>query len=398
MTAGPARSFFVPHNLEAPIQGAHGGPLAGLTAVVKDMYDIIGARTGGGNPEWLAAQKPATVHAAAVGNILDAGATIVGKTVCDEFFYSVTGENAHYGTPLNVRAPGRVPGGSSAGSAAATAAGLCDFALGSDTGGSIRVPASFCGIYGLRPTHGRIDLSGVMPMAPSFDTGGWFAGSPGVFRKVGGVLLEGSGDSAAFSELLIADDAFAEANPEVASLLASLLTRAKDALPPAKHIRVASAGLDGWRDAFRIVQAWETWKSYGAFIERHKPRLGPGVRERMEFAATVSTADADTSRKKCAAARDEVLAIVRRGTIVALPAAPTIAPRMNLPAAELDVFRQRTFRLTCISGLSGLPQVVVPAGTVSGCPIGLSFIGPARSDEVLLDLAVRLAPFLGATI
>jgi amidase len=138
-------SFFVPHDLTAPVAGAHGGPLAGLTAAVKDMYDIVGARTGGGSPEWLAAQQPATAHAAAVANILDAGATVIGKTVCDEFFYSITGENAHYGTPPNVRAPGRVPGGSSAGSAAAVAAGICDFALGSDTGGSIRVPASFCG-------------------------------------------------------------------------------------------------------------------------------------------------------------------------------------------------------------------------------------------------------------
>jgi amidase len=388
----------VPHNLKAPIAGAHGGPLSGLTAAVKDMYDIIGERTGGGNPEWLAAQKPATVHAAAVANILDAGATIIGKTVCDEFFYSVTGENAHYGTPVNVRAPGRVPGGSSAGSAAATAAGICDFALGSDTGGSIRAPASFCGLYGLRPTHGRIDLSGVMPMAPSFDTGGWFATSPGVFRKVGGVLLEGNGDRAEIRELLIADDAFAEADPEVATLLKGILEHARQALPTARRVRIAPQGLDAWREAFRIVQAWETWKSYGSFIERHKPKLGPGVRERLEFSAMVSSADADTSRKKCTEAREVIRSQIPKGTIVALPAVPTIAPRVNLPAGELDVFRQRTFRLTCVSGLSGLPQVVIPAGTVSGCPIGLSFLGWHGSDEVLLDLAVRLAPLTGATI
>jgi amidase len=148
MADSPAGSFFVPHDLDAPIPGAAKGPLAGLTAAIKDMYDIAGTRTGGGNPEWLAAQKPAARHAGAVAQILDAGATIVGKTICDEFFYSVTGANAHYGTPVNVRAPGRLPGGSSSGSAAATAAGACDFALGSDTGGSIRVPASFCGLYG----------------------------------------------------------------------------------------------------------------------------------------------------------------------------------------------------------------------------------------------------------
>jgi amidase len=153
-------SFFVPHNLDAPIRGAANGPLAGLTAVVKDMYDIAGSRPGGGNPEWLAAQKPAARHANAVEKILAAGATITGKTICDEFFYSVSGVNAHYGTPPNVRAPGRIPGGSSSGSAAACGANTCDFALGSDTGGSVRVPASFNGVYGLRPTHGRIDLTG----------------------------------------------------------------------------------------------------------------------------------------------------------------------------------------------------------------------------------------------
>jgi amidase len=398
MSVRAAGSFFVPHNIDAPIEGARSGPLAGLTAVVKDMYDIVGARTGGGNPEWLAAQKPATVHAAAVGNILDAGATIVGKTVCDEFFYSVTGENAHYGTPVNVRAPGHVPGGSSAGSAAATAAGVCDFALGSDTGGSIRVPASFCGIYGLRPTHGRIDLSGAMPMAPSFDTGGWFASSPGIFCKVGTILLEGSGDNSAFRELLIADDAFAESDPDVASLLSAILSGAKDNLPPATRMRISSESLDSWRESFRIVQAWETWRSYGAFIEHHKPKLGPGVRERMEIASRITSAEVDAARKKRDQARAHILRLVRPGTIVALPAAPTIAPRVNLSPPELDLFRQRTFRLTCISGLSGLPQVAIPAGTVSGCPIGISFIGWPRSDETLLDLAVRLAPFMGATI
>ncbi len=127
------RSAFVPHDLLAPIAGAAQGPLAGLTVAVKDMYDIAGTRTGGGNPDWLDAHPPATAHAAAVRRLLEGGATVIGKTVCDEFFFSVTGANAHYGTPVNPRAPGRLPGGSSSGSAAAAAAGACDFALGSDT-------------------------------------------------------------------------------------------------------------------------------------------------------------------------------------------------------------------------------------------------------------------------
>src|SRR5260221_10788156 len=172
-------AFFVPHDLEGPVAGSASGPLAGLTAAVKDMYDIAGTRTGAGNPTWLATHAPARANAAAVAKILAAGATVVGKTICDELFYSVAGINAHYGTPANLRAPGRIPGGSSSGSAAATAAGACDFALGSDTGGSIRIPASFCGLYGMRPTHDRGDLSGAGAMGPSFATCGGFAPSPG---------------------------------------------------------------------------------------------------------------------------------------------------------------------------------------------------------------------------
>ena len=157
MSVARSLSAFVPHDLTAPLSGAGAGPLAGLSAAVKDMYDIAGYRTGGGNPDWLAAQAPAASSAAAVARILEAGATIIGKTICDEFFYSVSGANAHYGTPINPRAPDRLPGGSSSGSASATAAGACDFALGSDTGGSVRVPAAFCGTTGSgRPMDGSI--------------------------------------------------------------------------------------------------------------------------------------------------------------------------------------------------------------------------------------------------
>jgi amidase len=388
-------SFFVPHDLDAPVAGAESGPLAGLTAVVKDMYDIAGARTGGGSPEWLAAQQPAARHAAAVAKILAAGATVVGKTICDEFFYSVTGANAHYGTPVNIRAPGRLPGGSSAGSAAATAAGVCDFALGSDTGGSVRVPASFCGLYGLRPTHGRVDLAGAMAMSPSFDVAGWFASSPGIFRKVGSILLQGKGDMTPIRRMIVADDGFAEADPGVAAMLHHALDRMRAVLPASEHDRIAPEGLDAWREVFRVIQAREIWETYGGFVERHRPKFGPGIRERMEYAATVSADAAATSRQQRTAASDRIRSISQRGTIVALPSAPCVAPPLEISAGEMKSFRNRTFRLTSVAGLSGLPQVAIPAGTVGGLPAGLSFIGWEGSDEILLDLAVTLARFAG---
>src|SRR5207302_1788453 len=171
------------------IEGRPGGPLSGLTFAAKDLFDVAGHPTGGGNPDWARSNPVPTRHAWAVQRLLDAGATLIGKTITDEVSLGIVGENAFYGTPLNSRAPDRVPGGSSSGSAAAVAAGLCDTALGTDTGGSVRVPASFCGLYGIRPTHGRLDLSGMMSQAPSSDTTGWFARDAETFARVSAVML-----------------------------------------------------------------------------------------------------------------------------------------------------------------------------------------------------------------
>jgi amidase len=388
-------AFFVPHDLKAPIAGASAGSLAGLSLAVKDLYDVAGYRTGGGSPDWLAAQKPATAHAAAVKKLLDAGATVIGKTICDEFFYSVSGANAHYGTPTNLRAPGRMPGGSSSGSAAATAAGACDFALGSDTGGSMRIPASFCGLYGIRPTHGRVDLAGGMAMAPTFDTAGWFANGPGIFRRVGAVLLDGARVESSIKQMIVANDAFEQADADVVALQKTFLERASPALAATNHARIAPDGFDHWREAFRIIQARETWATYGDFVTRAHPRLGPGIKERMAFAATVTESDTSAARRVHETARAHLRGLIPPGTVLAIPTAPCIAPLINTPADALESFRVRVMRLTCIAGLSGLPQVSIPVGTVSGCPIGLSFVGWAGGDEALLDLAFALSNSCG---
>lgn len=389
------RSAFVPHDLKRPIAGATSGPLAGLTAAIKDMFDIAGECTGGGNPDWLAAQQPAAKTAAAVQRLLDAGATVTGKTICDEFFYSVAGVNAHYGTPVNARAPGRIPGGSSSGSASAAASGACDFALGSDTGGSVRIPAAFCGVYGIRTTLDRVDVSGAMSMAPSFDAAGWFANGPGVFRKVGDVLLQGARQDAEIARLVVLDDAFAEADPEVGELLTAALAAMATALPKPTHGRIAADGFDPWREAFRVIQAREIWTVYGDFVTRTKPNLGEGIRERMQAASAISDQEVAQAKTVRQQAREQIFSLARPGTVLALPTAPSIAPRITATNAELDSVRTRIMRLTCIAGLSGLPQVTIPVGMVSGCPVGLSFIGWPGADETLLDLAVQLSPYCG---
>jgi amidase len=252
--------------------------------------------------------------------------------------------------------------------------------------------------YGLRPTHGRIDLAGVMAMSPSFDVAGWFATGPGTFRNVGSVLLQGKAERTPISRMIVADDAFAEADPGVAELLNRALANMRDVLPKAEHDRIARENLDVWREIFRIIQAREIWQTHGEFIKRHRPKFGPGIRERMEFAESVTEEMAAPARQQRTEEMKRIRARVQPGTIVALPPAPCVAPPANMPAAEMENFRVRTFRLTTIAGLAGLPQVVVPAGTVGGFPAGLSFIGWEGSDEILLDLAVRIARFGGESV
>src|SRR5215470_1021174 len=220
----PSTAPFVP-GPRIRIEGRSNGPLTGLTFAAKDLFDVEGQPTGGGNPDWARWRPVPDKHAWAVQRLLDAGATLIGKTVTDEVSLGILGENAFDGTPLNPKARDRVPGGSSSGSASAVAQSLCDFALGTDTGGSVRVPASFCGLYGIRPTHGRLNLAGMLPQAPSSDTTGWFARDAETFARVSAVLLGEAPAAALPCNLLIAVDAFGFADPDVAAALQPMVER-----------------------------------------------------------------------------------------------------------------------------------------------------------------------------
>lgn len=372
------------------LEGAARGPLAGLTFAVKDIYDVAGQKTGFGNPDWLRTHEPATRTAPAVQWLLDAGARLVGKTHTEEMAWSLTGENAHYGTPVNVRAPGRVPGGSSSGSAAAVAAGLVDFALGSDTGGSVRLPASYCGILGLRPTHGRISLDGVCPLAPSFDTCGWFARDAGVFERVGRVLLRDDAPAAKPGRLLVAQDAFAFADEPANAALRPALDKVVALIGMPRNVTVGDESLTQWMDYFRFPQGAEAWECHREWVTRAKPAFGSAVGPRMAWAATVAPQDvarARARREEITRRMDEML---RDNAVLALPSAPGIALRRGSPPKEVDDLRARALPMLCIAGLARLPQVSLPLATVDGCPLGLSLIAARGNDTMLLALATKL--------
>lgn len=373
--------------------GAGSGPLRGLTFGLKDIYDVSGHRTGFGSPDWLATHDEASSTATVATMLLDAGATIAGKTHTEEMAFSLTGENAHYGTPLNPAAPHRVPGGSSSGSAAAVAGRLVDFAIGSDTGGSVRAPASFCGIYGIRPTHGRISLDGACPLAPIFDTVGWFARDAALLAQIGDVLLGGT--PATPGRLLLATDAFDLTLPGAADALAPAVARVTALLGDAEPVNVSIDGLPAWFDVFRVLQYDDIWTTHRAWVTRERPTFGPQVGPRFDAVAQVQPHEVAVMRERrvgIAARLDDMLA---GNAVLLLPTVPDIAPLLKLPPAETVAFRERALALLCIAGLGGLPQVNLPFGTLNGCPIGLSMIAARGNDEMLLDIAVRLGAALG---
>lgn len=381
---------FISHD-EVHIDGAPGGPLAGLSFGAKDLYDVAGHVTGAGNPTWYETHEPATSTAPAVAMLLEAGATLVGKTHTDELAFSLNGENQHYGTPLNSAAPARVPGGSSCGSASAVAGGAVDFALGSDTGGSVRVPASYCGLYGIRPSHGRIPLDHVVPLAPSFDTVGWFTRDGGLLRDVGRVLLPWRARPRP-ARLLLARDAFALMLDGSEAALSAPVARLKSLIAGCEEVTVADDGLAAWMGHFRLLQAREAGLCHAAWIAEAKPDLGPGVAERFAFAATVSEDDVADSRAFRETAARRIGDLLDGTAVLCLPSAPGIAPLKGVPGAELDEFRQRALSLTAIAGLAGAPQVTLPLGQFDGCPIGLSLLAAPGCDEILLELAAEIGP------
>jgi amidase len=372
------------------VKGAENGPLAGLTCAVKDIYDVAGQKTGFGNPDWLRTHEPAARTAPAIQLLLDAGAHLVGKTHTEEMAWSLTGENAHYGTPINVSAPGRVPGGSSSGSAAAVAAGLVDFAIGSDTGGSVRLPASYCGILGLRPTHGRISLDGVCPLAPSFDTCGWFARDAGIFERVGRVLLRDGAPARTPGRLLVAQDAFAFADKEAVAALNPGRDKVAALIGKPENVTVGDEPLTQWMEYFRLPQGAEAWAAHGEWVTRAKPQFGPAIKGRFEWARTIAPAEVARARARREEIARRMEELLRGDAVLALPSAPGIALPRNSGPAVVDALRARALPMLCIAGLARLPQVSLPLATLDGCPLGLSLIAARGNDTMLLDLAKKL--------
>ena len=374
------------------LAGAAVGPLAGVTFLAKDIFDVAGFVTGCGNPDYAQRQQPAARHAWAVQRLLAAGARLVGRTITDEFAYSLAGENHHYGTPTNVNAPGRIPGGSSSGSAAAVAAGLADTALGSDTGGSIRVPAACCGLYGLRPTHGAIPLDGVMDLAASFDTVGWFARDAAMLGRIGAALLPQRPAGRPFRRLLVAPAAWALADAGTGAALAPAVDRLERRLGKRQTLSFdADGGLPQRLVDMRTIQGREIARGIGRWVLAERPRLGPDVAERFAWAASLDAAAEAAAQQRRNRFRQWLDEALGEDALLALPAAPGAPPLLGETGEARTAWRNRTLSLTAIAGLCGLPQVTLPDRGPDGLPRGLGLIAPRGRDRELLAFVARFA-------
>lgn len=368
------------------------GALSGKNFAVKDIFDIAGHTSSAGNPDWLRTHGAATQHAAVIRHLLMNGATLAGTTITDELMYSINGENAHYGTPVNPKAVERIPGGSSSGSAVAVSARLVDFAIGSDTGGSIRVPSAYCGIYGIRPTHGAVDATGIIPLAPSFDTVGWMARDAQTLLAVGQVLLDKQRNSVGeFTRLLFAKDMWSLTDEQTSAAASHYFPKLREFVQSAQDVIVAEDGLHHWMNAFRIMQGLEIWREHQDWITREQPSFGPGIAERFAWASTLRSEDgiaAYTLREEVRARMDELLAV---DTILVVPTVPAIAPLLGLSGSEVERRRVQTLEMSCVAGLAGLPQVTIPIAGEQGCPIGMSFIAGRGQDRKLLEWVANYA-------
>lgn len=356
------------------------GPLDGLDVAVKDLFAVAGHAVGAGNPAWEHTAPIEADHAQAVRALLSAGASVAGITRTDEFAYSLAGANAHFGQPPNPAAPGRISGGSSSGSATAVAAGQVDIGLGTDTGGSIRVPAAYQGLFGIRTTHGAVSTNGLMPLAPSFDTVGWLTRDVGTLRAVGDVLLPRSVGGAG-GRVLVLRDLVTRAEPDVAQQIRALGRRAD-----AQVVSSRDVPWQQWMQTFVTRQSCEAWQSHGWWLAGRLETLGDDVRSRFVAASQRTQEESDASWDELLTARERIRAMIG-DDIWIVPAAPTVAPAIG---DDLGPIREATLQVTCVAGLGGLPSVAIPMRTTGGLPCAAALVaGPGR-DHDLLDLAAVL--------
>ena len=372
------------------LAGLSKGPLAGLTFGIKDVFEILGSTYSNGHPEWLRTHEPSEFTASLVTNVLEAGADLVGKTVCDELMFSLSGENWHYGSPINPHDPRRYCGGSSSGTVAAVAGNLVDFAIGTDCLGSIRVPPSYTGTIGIRASIGRIPTDGQAPYSDSLDSSGFVAKDPEIFQKVSDVILGEDKVKTNFKKLLLPKDSFSSVNQDIKDALEPAVEHIKGFFDEVIYDEIADVNLDDWVKTMQTIQKYEVWESYGGWIRKYRPRLSEGPGSRLERASKITLAEYYAALEKREQIIDRINEVIDDETVMCLPSAASVAPLRTSTEEEINESRQQTSRLLCVSPLSGNPQISLPLAEKDEVPLGISLLSTKNSDQNLVRTAMEI--------
>lgn len=384
----PLQSFVRDNHIA--IKGLSGKSLSNYVFGAKDVFRIKGSTWGNGHPDWLRYSEPDSFTASAITKLLDNGADLVGKTVCDELCYSISGENWHYGSPLNPTDTRRLTGGSSSGSCSATAGGLVDFAIGSDCLGSVRVPASYNGIIGIRPSYERIQNDGEAPYCKSMDVLGFVASEKQVFQDVATVLLGEDSNKGKFTKLYIVDDAFEMVDKKVKKAFDGVMNEIGNKLGKVEHITIAEEGLDYWvKEVFQVIQGYEIWESYGGFINAYRPRLSPGPKDRLKKASTITRERYLEAKEKKKEFLQRMETLLLDGAVLITPTASSIAPLKSATLKEIDRLRTQSSNLLCISPLAEIPQLTLPLLEQDGVPLGVTLMSAKHTDRALIDFGLQ---------
>lgn len=369
------------------VRGSGSGPLYGRTVAVKDIFAIAGQRIGAGSRTYLAEASVERETAPSVQSLLDAGAHVAGIAQTDQFAYSIAGLNADYGTAPNPAVRGGIPGGSSSGPASAVALGQVDIGIGSDTAGSIRIPASYQGLWGLRTTHGAVTLVGVLPLAPRYDTVGWLTRDGVMMLATATVGLEGRIQTTPTARVLVCDAVNGAASPAAAAAVMDVVAGLANAGVIEAPVHVDLPPVRELFEAFRVTQSAEAWRADGAWVDTHPGVLAPDIEARFEWARAV-TADQEAEGleavRRLAAAMDAAIG----NDVLVLPTAASTAPSIGADARTLDALRESTLGMTAIAGLTGRPALSVPLAMTDDGPIGVCLVGPRGSDLALINRAI----------
>lgn len=372
------------------MEGRKEGPLAGLTFAAKDVYKIMGSTVGNGHPAWLANNPPDDFTSSIIVNLLDNGADLVGKTICDELCFSLSGENWQWGNPINPQDPRRFTGGSSAGSCAATAAGLCDFALGSDCLGSVRIPSSYCGLLGIRPTYARVPTDGEAPYCKSMDVSGFMALDPQVFKRVAPVVLGQDSNPAPIKKLYIATDIFGHMDADVQEAFKTAIDFLSTQVDEVEEISVAGDQIDDWILTFRYFQGWEVWESYGGWYNKYHPFITKPVLERVLWTSTITRNQYLEAFERRKPIIERIDSIVADGGLLLIPTASSVAPLKSISDEDMGHLRGQLMKTLVLSPLSGCPQLTMPLVEMEDVPLGISIIGARGNDLTMCNWAVDM--------